>query len=284
MKYLRNEPLSRHTSFKIGGPADYFCLPKSIADIRAAINFARENKLKVAVIGAGSNLLAPDQGFRGLVIKIGQGLDWVKVKGGRVSVGAGVRLARLVKLGGLEFLAGIPGSVGGAVVMNAGAWGESIGKHVERVTVVDGASRIKVINRDKLSLAYRKSKLQKSRFIVAEAVFKIEKNEQGSRQKKIKEYLAKRRTRHPLDLPSCGSVFKNPKGLTAGGLIDAAGLKGKRVGQAEISRKHANFIVNLGGARASDVIKLIKMVQKVVKYKFKVLLEPELKIMVQSKP
>ncbi|OGC06147.1 UDP-N-acetylenolpyruvoylglucosamine reductase [candidate division WOR-1 bacterium RIFCSPLOWO2_02_FULL_46_20] len=283
MKYLRNEPLSRHTSFKIGGPANYFCLPKSIGNIKEVLSFARQNKLKIAVIGAGSNLLAPDQGFSGLVIKIGQGLAWVKAKGDRVSVGAGVGLARLVKLGGLEFLAGIPGSVGGAVVMNAGAWGEEIGKYVEQVTVLDGAGRVKEIKRKNLGFAYRKSKLQKSRFIVAEVVFKLDRIRQRVKQEKIKEYLAKRRARHPLDRPSCGSVFKNPRGLTAGALIEAAGCQGKRIGDAQVSKKHANFIVNLGGAKAADVIKLISIVQKAVNNKFKVLLEPELKTMVQSK-
>jgi len=288
MRYSRNASLKKHTSFRIGGLADYFCTPKDIEELREALNFAKENKLHISILGAGTNLLVRDHGFRGLVIKLAGGLNWIKLKEGRVQVGSGVLLPRLVRsllskrLTGLEFLAGIPGSVGGAVVMNAGAWGKEIAKYIDYVTVLDLSGKEQVLKKKKLGFGYRKSKLQDGKQIVVEVVFKLRKSKKREIEKKIHEYLTKRKISQPLGSPNCGSVFKNPKGDYAGRLIEAAGCKGLRMGDAQVSAKHANFIVNLGEAKAKDVIKLMTIIQQSVKNKSRIQLEPEIKIMVQS--
>ncbi len=286
MKYLRNEPLKKHTSFRIGGPADYFCVARDAEELRQALAFARDKKLPISIIGAGTNFLVLDRGFRGLVIKIAGGSQWVKIKANRAHVGAGVMLQRLIGslarkgLGGMEFLAGIPGSVGGAVVMNAGAWGKEIAGCVEQIKVINLKGEEKTFR--KLGFAYRKSRLQGSSWIVTEVVLKLRRKKRGAINKKIKEYLVKRRASQPLGIPNCGSIFKNPGNDFAGRLIERAGCKGMRVGDAQVSAKHANFIVNLGEAKAKDVIKLMTCVQKEVKNRFRIELEPEVKIMVKS--
>lgn len=288
MKYQRNQSLKKHTSFRIGGPADYFCVPKSIHELREAIDFARERKMRISVLGGGTNVLVLDRGFRGLVIKLAGGLSSIKVNSRKTRAGAGMLLPRLIRkvasrgLSGLEFLAGVPGSVGGAIIMNAGAWGREIGRYVEEIKVLDNKGRLKVVKNGKLGFGYRKSKLQKKSWIVVEATFKLRKQRKKTINKKIKECLAKRKETQPLGSPSCGSVFKNPKGDYAGRLIEEAGCKGRRVGDAQVSAKHGNFIVNLGDAKAQDVIKLMASVQKAVKDKFKILLEPEIKFMIKS--
>jgi UDP-N-acetylmuramate dehydrogenase len=288
MKYQRKEALKKHTSFRIGGPADYFCVPKNVHELREALMFSRQERLPLALIGAGTNFLALDQGFRGLVIKIGRGLDKIEVRGNEVTVGAGVFLPRLLsrlvkeKLGGLEFLAGIPGSVGGAVIMNAGAWGRELGQLIQQVRVIDRAGKEKVLQQRQLGLGYRRSSLAEKNLIVTEVVFKLRRKKRQLIKKKIDQYLDKRKTRQPLGSPNCGSVFKNTRQGPAGWLIEAAGCKGWRVGDAQVSCKHANFILNLGEAKAKDVLKLVTMVRQAVKDKFKISLEPELKIMVKS--
>ncbi|MFH1347277.1 MAG: UDP-N-acetylmuramate dehydrogenase [Candidatus Margulisiibacteriota bacterium] len=288
MRYLRNEQLKKHTSFRIGGPADYFCVPKNIDELRQALEFAKEKGLKVAVLGAGTNLLVLEQGFPGLVIKLSGGLNSIKIKNNRIIAGAGVMLPRLIQalaqkgLGGLEFLVGIPGSVGGAVVMNAGAWGEEIAKYVESVKALDRSGKETTLKKRKLKFSYRKSSLQGNHFIVTEVVLKLRKKKKKHIYKKLKEFLVNRRAGQPLGVPNCGSVFKNPKNDFAGRLIEAAGCKGMRIGDAQVSSKHANFILNLGDAKARDVLKLITAVQRKVKNEFKILLEPEVKIMVKS--
>lgn len=289
MKYLRNELLKKHTSIRIGGSADYFCVPKNIEELKEALQYAKERSLPVAVIGAGTNLLVLDQGFRGLVIKLSKGLNWITYNGQRVQVGSGVDLARLIRSlsakgwGSLEFLVGIPGTVGGAVVMNAGAWGKGIGSCVAEVKVLDRNGNERIIKKNKLGFRYRKSKLQKNNGIVVEVTLKLRKKRKNKIKKIIREYLLRRRETQPLGTPNCGSIFKNPNGDFAGRLIEAADCKGMRLGDAQVSTKHANFILNLGEAKARDVIKLITRVQKKVKDKFKILLEPEIKIMVKSR-
>ena len=288
MKYQRNASLKKHTSFRIGGPADYFCLPKSVEELSEALRYARERKLPVAVFGAGTNILVLDRGFRGLVIKLDGGLNWIKIDNQRVQAGAGVSLPRLIRvlarkgLGGLEFLAGIPGTLGGSIAMNAGAWVKDIGKYVAEVKVMDREGKHKVLNKKNLGLGYRKSRLQGNPWIVTEVVLKLRRKKKRRVEKKIKEYLSKRKATQPLGIPNCGSIFKNPKGDFSGRLIENANCKGIRVGDAQVSAKHANFIVNLGDAKAKDVIKLMTQVQKAVFDKFKIQLEPEIKIMVKS--
>ncbi len=288
MKILRNEPLKKHTSFRIGGPAEYFCVPKDIEELRAALRFAKNNCLPVAILGAGTNLLALDRGFRGLVIKLGGGLNKISVRGRVVRAGTGILLPVLLNilsrrgLGGLEFLAGIPGTLGGAVAMNAGAWGSEIGKFTEQVKVLANDSGLKTLDKKNMRFGYRHSVLQKGGQIAVEVVLKLRKGLPARIRKRILGILSKRKVNQPLGSPNAGSVFKNPKGKFAGRLLEEAGLKGARVGDAQVSVKHANFIVNLGEAKARDVIKLMTRMQNAVKKKFKVKLEPELKIMVQS--
>jgi len=284
MKILRNEPLKRHTSLHIGGPADYFCIPTNTDELREALQFAKERKLRLAIMGAGTNLLALDNGFRGLVIKLYGGLNWIKIHRPKAQVGAGVALAKLLfalakkGLGGIEFLAGIPGSIGGAVYMNAGAWGKGIGDFVEEVRAVDRTGKERIFNQSQLGFGYRKSKLQNSQWIITDIVLKLRRKQRKLISKKIKEYLKLRRDKQPLGTPNCGSVFKNPKGDFAGRIIEKAGCKGMRFGDAQISSKHANFILNLGEAKAKDVIKLMTYIQKAVKME----LEPEVKILTEK--
>lgn len=284
MRYLRNQTLKKHTSFRIGGPADYFCIPKNIEELKEALQFAKERKLRVAILGAGTNTLVLDRGFSGLVIKIAGGLNWIKVYGSKVCVGGGVLLPRLIRnlankgLGGLEFLAGIPGSIGGAVVMNAGAWGKEIGKYVLAAKVLEKNGKEKIIKKKQLGFGYRKSRLQGKPGIITEVIFRLRKKKRKSIEKMIKEYLSRRKKNQPLGIPNSGSVFKNPRGSFAGKLIEEAGCKGMRIGDAQVSARHGNFIVNLGDARAKDVIKLMTAVQKAVKTK----LEPEIKILLEN--
>ncbi|MBU0672870.1 MAG: UDP-N-acetylmuramate dehydrogenase [Candidatus Margulisbacteria bacterium] len=288
MKFQRNEPLKKHTSLRIGGLADYFFQPKNIEELAEALELARKNKLPVAVLGGGTNLLVLEQGFRGLVIKLGRGLNTVTIEGSKIRVGAGVLLPNLIVtlakkgVGGLEFLAGVPGSVGGAVVMNAGAWGKEIGQYVAEVRVLDHAGQEKVLKKSKLKLGYRSSLFQNSNWILTEVLLNLRRKKPKLIKERLLYYLTKRRASQPLGIPNCGSVFKNPKNDYAGRLIEAAGCKGLRIGDAQVSVKHANFIVNLGEANAKDVIKIMTRVQKAVKERFKILLEPEVKIMVKS--
>jgi UDP-N-acetylmuramate dehydrogenase len=288
MKILRKEPLKKHTSFRIGGPADYFCVPKNIDELKEALTYARNNKLPVAIIGAGTNLLALDNGFNGLVIKLGGGLNQATIRGRFVQAGAGILLPILLSnlkrrgLAGLEFLAGIPGTLGGAAVMNAGAWGKEIGSYIEQIKVIDHEGNLRVLNKKQIGFGYRRSLLQKGKYIVAEVVMKLRRSTAGKIKKQIAGFLDKRKLSQPLGSPNAGSIFKNPQGKFAGQLLEAAGFKGARVGDAQVSVKHANFILNLGEAKARDVLKLMTRMQNTVRRKFKVRLEPELKIMIQS--
>jgi len=286
MRFKRDEKLKKHTSFRIGGPAEYFCVAKSTDQIREALRFAKEKKLPVAVIGAGSNILVRDEGFPGLVIK--NSLNTLEIDGSRVRVGSGIPLGKLVSalrkrgIGGLEFLVGIPGSVGGAIVMNSGAWGKEIGDLVEKVKVIDRNGQETVFTRGQMGFGYRKSRLQKGKLIVTEVELRLRRKIRKAIAKKIQEYIAKRKDKQPVGSPNCGSTFKNPKKDFAARLIEQAGFKGMRVGDAQVSPKHANFIVNLGDATAKDVLKLMMLIQTRVKSKFGIKLEPELKIMVKS--
>lgn len=289
IKLLRNEPLKKHTSFRIGGPADYFCVPKDVNELKEALAFARQAKLPIAFIGAGTNLLALDRGFRGLVIKLAGGLNFVEVKGDKVIAGAGNLLPQLVNtlasrgLAGLEFLAGVPGTLGGAAAMNAGAWGKEIGEFIESVSALDLSGSESELKKKDLKFGYRSSLLQKGRLIATSVTLKLKKSRPALIKKNILAILETRRERQPLGIPNAGSIFKNPPGKFAGKLLEEADCKGLRAGDAQVSTKHANFILNLGEAKASDVLKLVTRMQELVRRKFKVRLEPELKVMVQSK-
>jgi len=273
-----NEPLAKYTTFKIGGPADFFVEIESEDKLLKALKLVKELKLPYFILGGGSNLLVADEGYRGVIIKISNLKSQISNR--KIVVGAGVSLGKLVELAaensltGLEFAAGIPGTVGGAVRGNAGAWGKAIGDKVKRVKVLTPEGKIKWIKNSDCRFSYRQSRFKKTKEIIWEAELELKKGDKKEIQEKIKENLAKRADQ-PKE-PSAGCVFINPKPLSAGELIDKCGLKGKRIGNAQISPKHANFIVNLGGAKATDATKLIKLIKEKAKEKFGIDLEKEI--------
>ena len=288
----QNEPMSKHTSLRVGGPADLFIIPKDIDDLKTIYRHLGDTPL--FVLGEGTNLLVSDRGFRGIVLSLSENfksiqapLFWRTAEGEEkavVKVGAGVKMSYLVKylarysLTGIEDLVGIPGSLGGAVIMNAGAEGTEICQAIRSVTRVTSQGEIEVTQKKDLIFRYRKTLFPDGGGIVVEAELELKKGEAVDIQNKIDRHLSRRRNTQPLSLPNSGSVFKNPEGDRAGRLIEAAGLKGFAIGDAGISIKHANFIVNKGEAQAADVLDLIRHIQKVVREKAGVDLETEVVI------
>ena len=289
----QNEMLYKHTSLLVGGPADIFILPRDKEDILTVFKFNKD--LPVYFLGEGSNLLAPDKGFRGIVMSLKEGfrsikppLFFRKLDGNDYAVikaGAGVKMSYLAKyaakysLAGLESLAGIPGSLGGALIMNAGAEGKEIGDLVRSVTRVTPEGEIQTVKRDGLVFEYRKTIFPPGGGIIVEAELELKKGDRLHIQDAIDRNLKRRGKTQPLTVPNSGSIFKNPPGANAGRLIESAGLKGFSIGDAGISIKHANFIVNKGEAKSADVIKLIGHIQSVVKEKTGADLETEIVIM-----
>jgi len=292
--FLEEEPLSKHTSFKIGGPARLFLQPGETAQIPEVIEAVRKSGLPWTVIGNGSNILAKDEGFPGVVIQIGarfsniwlEGESTIRCQAG-ASLAAVSRFAAEHSLAGLEFACGIPGAVGGAIFMNAGAYGGEISQRlvsVVQVTVPEnGKSFLEVVPAEDLDFSYRHSRYQKDSSkitaLVAEAVFRLEKGEKESSLARIEELLKLRREKQPLEFPSAGSAFKRPAGSYASLLIDQCGLKGLRVGDAQVSEKHAGFIVNRESASCADVLELVSQVQKCVWEKTGFQLEPEFRLL-----
>ncbi len=282
---LINEPMSKHTSFKIGGPADVIALPANEEELQALLKRAKDNGIPVTLIGNGSNLLVRDKGIRGLVIKLGNMLCKIEAEGERLSFGSGVSLAMAsrkaadLELTGMEFAVGIPGSIGGAVYMNAGAYDGEMSKVVESVRVIDTNGDLMLLKAEQLEFAYRKTKLQKSGLIVTEVNLKLEPGCKDDITSKMADFSHRRISKQPLELPSAGSMFKRPLGYFAGTLIEQTGLKGYTVGGAQVSEKHAGFVVNVGGATAADVLQLIKDVQDKVFSAHGVQLEPEVLVL-----
>ncbi|MDD4908096.1 MAG: UDP-N-acetylmuramate dehydrogenase [Candidatus Omnitrophica bacterium] len=279
----RNEPLSRHTTFGIGARASFFIEPEDASDLIGLISALKREKLPIRLIGSGSNLLVKDKKLDCAVIKLSSPFfRKIRSEGNILEAGGGAALPALLKyasvhgLAGLEFLAGIPGTVGAGLVMNAGIPGEEIGGVVLDAEVMDHRGRIRRLEKNDMGLAYRKSGLDK--YIVISARFKLKPDKKPAIQKRINGLLKKRLDTQDHSCRSAGCAFKNPAGASAGKLIDACGLKGARIGGAYVSDKHANFIINKGDARAADVLELMKLIQKKVKNKFKIELEPEIKI------
>lgn len=282
-----SEPLKNHTTFKIGGPARLFFRPDNLEELRRIVDNARKRALKILVLGAGSNILVADHGVRAAVIKLDSpAFRKIARSENILETGSGKPLNQLLAycraqgLSGLEFLSGIPGTTGGALAGNAGismgAKKLAIGDLVESVRVLDYNNRIKILKRHKFKFGYRRSNLTK--YIILSACFKLIPRDKKAVQDNIAGYLAKRRNTQDYSRPNAGCVFKNPRGDSAGRLIDACGLKGKKIKGALVSRKHANFILNQEDARAEDVLALVKLIRKEVKKKFNILLEPEIKI------
>ena len=273
----KNQLLAPYTTFKIGGLADWFCEAKNEKEVVEAIKFAKEKKLAFFILGNGSNLLVSDDGFRGIVIKMEN--EEVQINNEKILAEAGISLNKLVNiaqensLSGIEFMVGIPGTLGGVVFGNAGAWQQNIGDKVERVKILDKDNQFKWLNHDECQFSYRQSRFKKNQKIILAVELKLKKDNQNEIEQKINENFKKREDQ-PKE-PSAGSIFVNPKPQSAGDLIEKCGLKGKQIGQAQISEKHANFIVNLGGAKAQDVVELIALVQKEVRKKFGIDLKTE---------
>ena len=280
-----NEPMTKHTSFKIGGGAEVMAFPKNAEELSAILKASALLDVKPAILGAGTNVLAPDAGISGLVICLKDCLEGMeKLEGDRIRVAAGVTMTRAAVfaanqgLSGLEFAHGIPGTVGGGVYMNAGAYGGEIVQVCESVTVMDMAGNLTERSREEMQFSYRHSVLEDECGIVVGAVFKLTPGDPAEIKGKMKELQGKRSASQPLDLPSAGSAFKRPVGGYAAALIDRAGLKGYQVGGAAISTKHAGFAVNLGGATAEDVKNLLTQVSDKVFEDSGIRLEPEVRI------
>ena len=279
------EPMSKHTSFRIGGPAEVMAFPKTKEELSLILKTSALLDVKTAILGAGTNVLAPDGGISGLVICLKDCLDGMKqLDETRIRVMAGVTMSRAAVfaanagLSGLEFAHGIPGSVGGGVYMNAGAYGGEISKVCEFVEIMDRNGNLRMIPNKEMDFSYRHSAVEETGEIVISAVFTLMKDDPETVWAKMKELIGKRSASQPLDLPSAGSAFKRPAGGYAAALIEDAGLKGYRVGGAAISEKHSGFAVNLGEATAEDVQKLLQQVSDKVFEKSGIRLEPEVRI------
>ncbi|WP_054711559.1 UDP-N-acetylmuramate dehydrogenase [Secundilactobacillus paracollinoides] len=284
---LTDEPLSKYTNTKTGGPADLLAFPASADEVQALMTVANANDVPVTVIGNASNLIVRDGGIRGLVMILTR-MATIKVSGHQVIADAGVSMIEVTKraqaasLSGLEFAAGIPGSVGGAIFMNAGAYGGETSDVADSVLVLTRQGEIKTITRDDLNFGYRHSRVQDENDVVLSATYLLQPGDGQEIQAKMDDLNARRAARQPLDLPSCGSVFKRPTGYFAGKLIHDAGLQGHQIGGAQVSMKHAGFIVNVDHATATDYLNVIHHVQTVVFEKFNVHLETEVRIIGES--
>lgn len=282
---MQNERMEKHTTFRVGGPARYFVVPKNADDIASYIRCADEADIPYTVVGNGSNLLVSDDGYRGMIIFIGKNLAEVFVEGTAITAGAGVTLAALAQaayahgLTGLEFAAGIPGTLGGAVKMNAGAYGGEMKDVLESVRTVTQDRMTHVYPKEALGLAYRRSIFMERKDVITQAVLRLRQGDEKMIAARMEELAARRRQKQPLEYPSAGSTFCRPKGHFAGELIEAAGLKGKGVGGARVSEKHAGFIINYDHATAKDIFQTILLVQDKVFLHSGVKLEPEIQML-----
>ncbi|MCM1308475.1 MAG: UDP-N-acetylmuramate dehydrogenase [Butyrivibrio sp.] len=281
---LTDEKMDKHTTFKVGGRAKYFAAPTSEEQVRGLIALCKSAGVPYFIVGNGSNLLVSDSGYEGMIILIGQGMSRIKTDGCVITAQAGALLPRLAMaaaaegLGGLEFAAGIPGSVGGGCVMNAGAYGGELKDVLTRVRALTPDGNIRDFAANELELGYRHSIFSGGGFVVLEAELKLEHKDISEINALMAELAQKRRAKQPLEYPSAGSTFKRPQGFFAGKLIEEAGLKGRGAGGACVSEKHAGFIINKGGATAQDIYDTVRIVINGVKEKHGVTLEPEIRI------
>ena len=282
---LIQEPMKNHTTFRIGGPAACFVRPQDAGQVERILHICRENEVPWFILGNGSNLLVSDRGFDVVIIQIYRNMSRIQVSGHHMTVQAGALLSAVAKqalregLSGLEFASGIPGTVGGAVVMNAGAYGGEMKDVVESVTVLDEEGAVRKLAREELQMGYRTSLVKKKGYTVLEAVLKLNDGDPAAISARMEELKEQRVSKQPLEYPSAGSTFKRPEGYFAGKLIMDSGLRGFRVGGAQISEKHCGFVINTGDATAEDVVRLIRQVQDIVYEKFHVKLEPEVRFL-----
>lgn len=279
-----DEPMKRHTSFRVGGSADVFVVPKNIEELKKLLKYIKENNYFYYIIGNGSNLLVRDKGIRGIVINIASKFNDVRVKKNYIEADAGILISSISSIAlknsltGLEFASGIPGSLGGAIVMNAGAYGGQVSNVVVETTFLDENCNVQVLSGEEHQFGYRTSYFTNKSCIVLKAKLKLAHGDKEEIRRKMTELMLSRNEKQPLSYPSAGSVFKRPEGHYAGKLIEDAGLKGTIHGGAQISDKHTGFIINKGGATANDIIYLINFAREKVKEQFDIELETEVKI------
>lgn len=280
IEYIKDEPMSRHTTFKIGGNADVFVKVKNQDELKTVLSLTKEFDLPYFILGKGSNLLVSDKGIEGIVISLDGMID-IKIDGDTVICGAGASLravclaAQKASLSGLEFAYGIPGTVGGALYMNAGAYGGEMSQVVVSATACDRDGNTHNFNINQMNLGYRTSAFKNTDLIITSITLKLNKGNAGEIKAAMDDFFARRRDKQPLEFPSAGSTFKRPEGYFAGALIEKNNLKGVSVGGAQVSEKHAGFVINKGGASCDDVLSLIKKMQDTVKTADGVDLEPE---------
>lgn len=277
----KDEPMDKHTTFRVGGTADFFVEIGTASELADIIDYLNKTERSYFILGNGSNLLVGDKGYEGVILHLGSRFSDIKVDGNRITAKAGALLSAVAKtavsnsLAGFEFAAGIPGTVGGAMVMNAGAYDGEMRQVVSKVTVMNMDGELLELDNETMEFGYRTSIIKNRPFIVLEAEFSLQKGEQSKIRAKMDDYNARRRSRQPLEYPSAGSTFKRPEGYFAGKLIMDAGLRGYRVGGAQVSEKHCGFIINVGNATAADISELMEEVKEKVEKQFSVTLEPE---------
>ena len=282
---LEREPMSKHTSFRIGGPADLFVQPANEEELWNALHLARQEKVPFFIVGNGSNLLVSDEGFRGMILHTGGMLKDISVEGDVIYAQAGALLSTVAKtalehgLAGMEFAAGIPGTLGGAVCMNAGAYGGEMKDILLDAEVLTQEGERLVLPVEELNLSYRHSVIFEKNYVVLAAHIRLSRGDTAEIKNRMNELAGARRDKQPLEYPSAGSTFKRPEGYFAGKLIQDAGLKGYTVGGAQVSEKHSGFVINRGGATAEEVRFLIRQVQQKVRSQFGVELEPEVRML-----
>ena len=280
-RLLFHEPMSRHTTFRVGGEAECMAVVETKEELSKLVSYLGRIGQDYFVLGNGSNLLVGDKGYRGIIVKLGPRLSAVGVEKNHIAAGAGVLLSKVASvardagLSGLEFAAGIPGSLGGAIVMNAGAYGGEMKQVVQMVRVMDKEGEILTLDNDTMEFGYRTSIIRDRPFIVLGVVLKLTPGDKEEISARMEELMKQRKSKQPLEYPSAGSTFKRPEGYYAGKLIMDAGLRGYRIGGAQVSEKHCGFVVNAGGATAADIREVIEEVQERVKDRFHVRLEPE---------
>lgn len=278
-----DELMSRHTTFRIGGPADFFVMPSDLEQVRKIIAVCRENSVPYYIMGNGSNLLVGDKGYRGVLIQISKKMSGIRVDEERIIVQAGALLSKIsaaaceASLTGMEFASGIPGTLGGALRMNAGAYGGEMRQIVETADVMTTEGEVMTLTGEELRMGYRTSVISRNDYVALGAVLKLKKGDRTQIRALMNELKEKRVTKQPLEYGSAGSTFKRPEGYFAGKLIQDAGLRGYRIGDAQVSEKHCGFVINRGHATAADVTKLMEDVADCVEEKFGVRLEPEVK-------
>ena len=280
---LVDELMKKHTTFRIGGPADYYVLPKTIEEVKKVTTLCKEAEIPYYVLGNGSNLLVSDEGYRGVIIQLYRNMNQIEVEGTTIRAQVGALLSQIAgealrhSLTGFEFAAGIPGTLGGAVVMNAGAYGGEMKDVLQEVTALSKEGEVKVLTREELDLGYRTSVIGREGYIALEAVIALKDGQEDEIRSTMEDLKERRTTKQPLEYPSAGSTFKRPEGYFAGKLIQDTGLRGFSVGGAQVSGKHCGFVINKDNATAKDVIELMREVSDRVEAKFGVPLEPEVK-------